>query len=221
MSISHLLFGFSGRASRFNFWMGQVAVLVLIVVMVVIGIMAGMSMKTASSPQQVVGSAGVVLLTIIGFLVVITWMSWAVAIKRLHDRNKSWVWMLIMTIPSFLVMWVGLTSGLKAMTAFQSSPLFATVYLAATAWYLIDLGFMKGTQGGNMYGPAPAGTGVFTPQFDGLLSGEAYDPATGLVSEAGAMAAMPRTDAVRPANRPARSGSVVRQQGFGRRTYHA
>lgn len=218
MSITHLLFGFSGRASRFNFWMGQVAIVVMIIVLAVIGIMAGISMKTASSPQQAVGSAGVILLMIVGFLVVVSWMSWAIAIKRLHDRNKSWVWMLIMTLPAFLVMWVGLTSGLQAMVAFQSSASFVTVYLAVSAWFLIDLGFMKGTPGGNMYGPAPAGTGVFSPEFDRLLSGEAYDPATGIVSEAGVSMAMPRAASVSLGSQPARSGAVVRQQGFGRRT---
>jgi uncharacterized membrane protein YhaH (DUF805 family) len=221
MSITHLLFGFSGRASRFNFWMGQVAIVVMLISIFVIFALAGVTLKTTQSPQAAIGSLGVIMLTTVGLVVVMTWISWAVAIKRLHDRNKSWVWMLTLFIPTFILMWVGLTSGLSTINAFQTSPIFVTVQLGITAWYLIELGFMKGTPGGNMYGPGSAGTGVFSSEFDELLSGEAYDPATRSVSEAGAATAMALAALGPSQTQPARSGAVVRQQGFGRRTYRA
>lgn len=50
----------------------------------------------------------------------------AVGIKRFHDRNKSGWWVLISFVP--------IIGGL---------------------WYLIECGFLKGTDGDNQFGPDP------------------------------------------------------------------
>lgn len=91
----------------------------------------------------------------LGFLVFVTWVSGPLAVKRLHDRNKSWVWPLITMVPAVLLLRTGMAHGLQALLAFASSPRHVTVQIALWGWYVIELGFMKGTPGRNMYGPAP------------------------------------------------------------------
>ena len=57
-------------------------------------------------------------------------MQVAIGVKRLHDRNKTGWWMLIILLP--------VIGGL---------------------WYLIECGFLKGTTGPNTYGPDPLTAG--------------------------------------------------------------
>ena len=52
----------------------------------------------------------------------------AVGIKRFHDRNKSGWWVLITLVP-----------------------------VIGALWYLIECGFLKGTEGNNEYGSDPLG----------------------------------------------------------------
>lgn len=67
----------------------------------------------------------------IGFLVPILitlWPSICIYGKRYHDRNKSAWWMMIIFIP-----------------------------LIGIIWMIIELGFLKGTEGSNVYGDDPLG----------------------------------------------------------------
>jgi len=59
------------------------------------------------------------------------WPSLAVAVKRCHDRNKSGFWVLISLIP--ILGWL---------------------------WFLVEFGFLDGTQGPNRFGPSPKGIGA-------------------------------------------------------------
>ena len=58
--------------------------------------------------------------------VLVTWISLAVAVKRFHDRDKSGWWVLIIFLP-----------------------------VIGALWYLIQCGFLRGTDGDNRYGPDP------------------------------------------------------------------
>lgn len=205
--------------------MGQIAIIALLIILFVAGASSLIALKTATSVQEMLGAVGFMLLVLLGVLVVLTWVSWAVAIKRLHDRNKSWVWMLITFVPAVLSLWSVGTGGLHEVQAFQSSPLFVSVQILVFGWYLIELGFMPGTPGGNMWGPPPGGSGVSSGGFDDLLSDAPYDPNTAhphaaAMAAVASAAAAPRS--AMPATRPQRTSSVVRQPGgFGRRNARA
>mgnify|MGYP000202236192 FL=1 len=56
------------------------------------------------------------------------WVGLAVQIKRWHDRDKSGWWALLNLIP-----------------------------VIGTLWILIECGFLRGTYGGNRFGPDPLG----------------------------------------------------------------
>ena len=220
MSITHALFGFFVRGTRFHFWMGHVAIAALLIILFVAGLSSFYAMKSAGTVRELFGAMGFMLLVVLGILVVLTWVSWAVAIKRLHDRNKSWVWLFITLIPTVMLLWSAGTSGLKGMHEFQSSALFVTVQILVWGWYLIDLGFMPGTPGGNLWGPQPGGTGGTLTSLDDFFPAEtavsdrskAQIPA--VVVAPGAVAASRRATDMRPQ----RVGAVVRHTGtFGRR----
>ena len=72
--------------------------------------------------------AFVVLGVMVIILVVVTWVSLAVSVKRWHDRDKSGWMVLIGFIP-----------------------------IIGAIWTLVELGFIRGTVGPNRFGDDPVG----------------------------------------------------------------
>jgi uncharacterized membrane protein YhaH (DUF805 family) len=77
----------------------------------------------------------------------ITVSSIAVAIKRLHDRNKSGWWLLVFYLLPGVIGNIGPYTGLDIV--------FQLASLALSIWALVELGFLRGTSGPNQYGPDP------------------------------------------------------------------
>ena len=122
--MTDLLFGFQGRANRAKFWL--VALAILIVEMVLFAAIFG-GAALSGDPERMAAAAGpLASIVLVIFIVIATWISIAVAVKRYHDRNKSGWWVLIVLVP--------VIGGL---------------------WYLIECGFLRGTTGPNDYGPDP------------------------------------------------------------------
>lgn len=59
----------------------------------------------------------------------------AVDVKRMHDRDKAWYWVLIQFIP-----------------------------LIGLVWFMIEAGALPGTEGPNRFGPTDGGTGPNQPK---------------------------------------------------------
>ena len=122
--MASLLFGFQGRANRAKFWLVALGILVVEVILFAV-ILGGAAMS--GDPEKIAAAMGpIASIVILIFVVVATWISIAVAVKRYHDRNKSGWWVLIVFVP--------VIGGL---------------------WYLIECGFLRGTAGPNDYGPDP------------------------------------------------------------------
>ena len=123
--MANLLFSCQGRANRAKFWL--VALGIFVVEVIVFAAVFGGAAMSGGDPEQAMATigplAGIVLFV---FIVVATWISLAVAVKRYHDRNKSGWWVLIILVP--------VIGGL---------------------WYLIECGFLRGTPGPNNHGPDP------------------------------------------------------------------
>ena len=96
-----LLFGFSGRIGRGQWWLAQLAILVVILVFV--GIIAAVAQPGASDSLDNVGM-GIVLL-VGAAVVLIVWINIASTVKRFHDRDKSGVWFLIVLVPYIGSLW--------------------------------------------------------------------------------------------------------------------
>ena len=128
--MKELLFTFQGRINRKKMWLG---VLIHIIAAALVGLIFSILWSVvpgtisedgtfhvegaASIPYFVVGAA---------YLVFSVWSGLAIAIKRLHDRNKSGWFILIQLIP-----------------------------LIGAIWYLIEVLILKGTDGPNRFGEDP------------------------------------------------------------------
>lgn len=122
--MSNLLFSVQGRANRAKFWLVALGIVVVEVILFAV-ILGGAALS--GDPEQIAAAMGpVASVVILVFVVIATWISIAVAVKRYHDRNKSGWWVLIVFVP--------VIGGL---------------------WYLIECGFLRGTPGPNTYGPDP------------------------------------------------------------------
>ena len=149
MDFGHLFFKFDGRINRAKFWIAILIFVGIYVVLALIGYLAGQGMAF-----QAVNS----MLSIVIFIMML-----AVGIKRLHDRNKSgWYIVLFYVVPGVLTaVSVALTigSGPSGITATA----LALAAIAIGVWGLIELGFLRGSIGGNQYGADPIAPEILTP----------------------------------------------------------
>lgn len=157
MSFLNLLFGFSGRIGRSTFWFAHLAVIGLWVVFLLI---YGTSLGAFIDPAKIQSksSAAATLSAILGPLAIMLllsmWMNAALAVKRLHDRDKSFLWAIAMFSPNIVFWLIVLTAGFA--TAMASAFTWLSIFqVVATLWYLIELGFFPGTEGPNQFGPDP------------------------------------------------------------------
>ena len=75
---------------------------------------------------------------------------YAVAAKRLHDRNRSAWWMLVYYFVPSIISAAGGQTGDQGMTV-MTGLISLVIYLVA----FIDLGCLRGTIGDNRFGPDP------------------------------------------------------------------
>lgn len=116
MTFTDLLFSFEGRAARRHYW---VVGFVLFLLQLLQGaIWLGID---AAGNDPVASIA--FLMANLAISVVIVWISFAIIVKRYHDRGKSGWWWFIIFIP-----------------------------ILGFIWQLIELPFLAGDEGGNAYG---------------------------------------------------------------------
>ncbi len=132
-----LLFGFRGRINRAKYWLTFVIYFIALFVLYV------RFSLFFSFPADLLGFLLIFAVPVIP----ITVSSIAVAIKRLHDRNKSGWWLLVFYLLPGVIGNIGPYTGLDIV--------FQLASLALSIWALVELGFLRGTSGGNRYGPDP------------------------------------------------------------------
>lgn len=124
------LFSFDGRVSRLQYWVVQVGVVVALKVGLFLA--GGLDVGLAGLGQLRIPVASVIaiglfaVLVCMVFTVLMVWACFASVVKRWHDREKLWVWVLLPLVP--VVGWL---------------------------WQLVECGFLPGTKGANGYGPPP------------------------------------------------------------------
>ncbi|WP_024574430.1 MULTISPECIES: DUF805 domain-containing protein [unclassified Afipia] len=138
MDLITLLFYFSGRISRIEYWLSLLFYLLVAIILLTAVFWFG-------------GDNHRVLFKVIAIPIVIagSWSGFAVGIKRLHDRNKSGWWIgLFLLGPSVL-------SSVGSSIANSIAFLFYFAGSAISIWALVELGFLRGTRGPNKYGAEP------------------------------------------------------------------
>lgn len=150
MDWKHWLFGFQGRINRAKFWLSLIPVFGLAIVM---GL--GVAVFLGTGIEWAIGLAAFAALV---------WISVAIGVKRLHDRDKSGWWLLLYyVVPGLLN---GAAEGIDPTSlAAEEAELgnmgvalvLSLISFAISIWALIDLGILKGTQGPNRFGADPLG----------------------------------------------------------------
>lgn len=136
MTVTALLLSPKGRISRSQFWLGMLGV----------AAMFGCGIAVAFWTPFVYGSLPFILLAVVAI--------YMIAIKRLHDRNKSGWW-------TVAFLWApGVLDRFSDKVVEESAIWWILVLTgsALTLWGLVELGFRRGTDGENEYGPDPLKT---------------------------------------------------------------
>ncbi len=116
---------FQGRIPRMTWWLGNL--IIMIVEWVLFALFGGMSMMNVDPTDPMAAEQMMSNMWPIWVITLIfLWPSLALAAKRWHDRNKSAWWILIIFIP-----------------------------IVGPIWYLIECGFLRGTEGPNRFGEDP------------------------------------------------------------------
>ncbi|HEY2069277.1 MAG TPA: DUF805 domain-containing protein [Rhizomicrobium sp.] len=160
MRPGRFLFGLRGRLPRAGYWIYVAIAAPLFVGLILIYYMYAMSFPGAYEnggptpwPTGVLGTLGaVVYFAALGSLV---YAGLAVAIKRLHDRDKGAGWAVL-----FLIMPPAILVGLQELID-SGHPLPVPLHYISYAlylWALVELGFLRGDSGANQFGPDPLAT---------------------------------------------------------------
>lgn len=124
-----------GRIPRKNFWLGFLILLVITWILeFALFAIFGVSMMSGMDPNATPEAAAAAASDMMGkmaiplgiLMLLILWPSICLYAKRWHDRNKSGWWSLIMFVP-----------------------------IVGGIWMLVELGFLRGTEGANRFGPDP------------------------------------------------------------------
>lgn len=147
--------GVRGRIGRRTWWLGYVLP-VLVVLIVLNALPSDKAGALASSPlakfQPLV-------------LLLLAWLATAGVVRRLHDRGRSGLWVL-MCWASPTLPWLAITIFMAGVGMHgQSNPIglvfgivgvgIGLALFAVNLWLLIELGFLRGTRGWSAYGPDP------------------------------------------------------------------
>ena len=153
---------FSGRSRRMEFWMWQVfKCIVGIVIWGIFFAVAG-SALLSGDPTAIVavgGAALIVWLVAMIFGLVIIIPDIAVAVRRLHDTNRSGWWLLAPVVPYLVMVFsavgAGMMGGKGGMAAGGLVAIIAMIAFLGVCILLLVFYFMEGTRGPNRYGPDP------------------------------------------------------------------
>lgn len=125
-----LLFGFSGRIGRLQWWLGQLAILgVWVVGIGALALVIGVADPSAEHAKGELSQGGwSILAALLACGTLSIWINIATTVKRFHDRDKSGWWFCIVFVP----------------------------YVGAI-WQIVECGFLSGKPGGNRFGPSSGG----------------------------------------------------------------
>ena len=163
MSLTQLLFSFKGRIRRLHWWVASLAAGgVAAIAMAILEAAARASGHAIIDPEtQQFEPTGLFGLAMSAVGLVNMWIGFALSVKRLDDRDRSgwWlVWQLLIVVLATILIVVAIAvpkeqGGLWYALAGAAS----LAALAISLWLIVQIGFLKGTQGPNRFGPDPLG----------------------------------------------------------------
>ncbi len=169
MSWGSYFFSFQGRINRAKLWLFiPIMIGIYIVYFILFSILFGSSLfamlKGGPAGLAAGGAsigAGMLLTCILSIAILVA--SVALTVKRLHDRDKGAMWLLVFWLLPLILNSVVLVNRFAAVNASDSamaaaSPAIGVLSLisfAISIWAFVELYCLRGTAGDNRYGPDP------------------------------------------------------------------
>ena len=142
MNLIDTYFSPSGRINRSTYWQQGILLLNVIwglsVAVVIVIALVSTDTNVDRLLDDILWDPGNFILLIFFIVILVAiywWNNFAVAVKRLHDRDKSAWW---------LVLWWAISGIGGALT-------FGIASFVVAIWMLVELGFLEGTPGQNRY----------------------------------------------------------------------
>ena len=145
--ITNLLLGFDGRISRTQFWIGLVIIVAAELILMWLLDIPFFPDALKEMPVRLIEFA---------IQVIVLYPTAAIAVKRLHDRDKPGIyvlWLIGLTLIIAFTNLFGLTDDPKNPGSLDFVLGFCAAVIGLA--FLVELGFRRGTAGGNRYGPDP------------------------------------------------------------------
>ena len=151
----NFFFGFDGRINRAKCWRAMLLNSVcLLIFILIVPLNLGGSFGNADPKWGAPLLIALLLGTLGPAIIISTWCFAAIAIKRLHDRDRSGWWMVVFFIvpPLLDKLWDWLDSP---TAAFFASLLGALL----SVWAFVEIFCLRGTRGPNLFGSDPLARG--------------------------------------------------------------
>lgn len=152
----------TGRISRSQYWLRfWLPYLGIYIGLDLIGEIAGRGSDLSTA----------ILITKSILSLIIFWPWIALLVKRMHDRNKAWWWILFYFIPGFifcalLIIWLG--AAFLSIAAGETNValpalggigvlviVLGLIWFGTFIWFFVEFGCLRGTIGSNRFGPDP------------------------------------------------------------------
>ena len=169
MNWGSYFFSFQGRINRAKLWLFIPIVFAIeVVYFILFSVLFGGSMiailKGGPGGLMAGGASmglGAILTCALVLIIIIAGL--ALAVKRLHDRNKTGWWLIVFWLIPFVINCAILVNTIGAMhdtsgALPMTNPVMMVLRLASFAlglWGFVELYCLRGTAGDNQYGPDP------------------------------------------------------------------
>lgn len=163
MTLTQLLFSFKGRINRKPWWLASLgAGFTASLLSAILEALARSSGETIVNPvTHQFEPTGIFGLAISLIALANAWIAFALSVKRLHDRDRTGWWLLWQLL--IILLAVFLTVVAFAVPKEQGAVWYALAGAAVlvafiiSVWLFVQIGFLRGTQGPNRFGPDPLG----------------------------------------------------------------
>ena len=148
------LFTVRGRTNRGRMWLTLLLLWLGIIVFVIpLVLLARAQERAAPEDQAGLGLAIAVAVVFAVAMLLFLVAGVLLAIRRLHDRDKSghWLWLLYF-LPALLG---GIGDALQKSGANEAALLILLPSFILSVWAFVEMGCLRGTVGPNRFGPDP------------------------------------------------------------------